>query len=165
MTLGLLVGRFGTLIREMHGSLELERDCAAGNTLSEGEFPDQLNHVRDAVAHHLIPLLLLARADNEFAPQERDVIVEHCITLAGRQGINLAGPQVTALTDYIAVYRPSLMQLDPALHRLAHSSHDDVEDLFIVAKAVVEADGITQAAEVKFLASLSDELATLKTAS
>jgi len=165
MSLGLLVGRFGTFIRETHSSLELERDSAAGGALSEGEFPDQLNHVRDAVAHHLIPLLLLARADNDFAPQERDVIVAHCITLAGRQGIKLVDTQVLVLTDYISVYRPSLMQLDPALHRLAHSSHDDVGDLLIVAKAVVEADGIIQAAEARFLANLSDELATLKTGS
>jgi hypothetical protein len=158
-----LVGRFGTFIRETHGSLALERDSAAGGALSDAEFPDQLNHVRDAVAHHLIPLLLLARADNDFAPQERDVIVEHCIALAGRQGIKLIDPLVIVFTDYISAYRPSLMQLDPALHRLAHSSHDEVGDLLVVAKAVVEADGITQAAEARFLANLSEELVTLKT--
>jgi hypothetical protein len=165
MSLGLLVGRFGTFIRETHGSLELERDSEAEGASSEGEFPDQLNHARDAVAHHLIPLLLLARADNDFAPQERDVIVAHCITLAGRQGINLVDSQVTVLTDYISDYRPSLIQLDPALHRLARSSHDDVADLFTVAKAVVEADGITRPEEARFLANLSDELVILKTGS
>jgi len=165
MSLGLLVGRFGMFIRETHGSLALERDSEAGGSLSEGEFPDQLNHVRDAVAHHLIPLLLLARADNDFAPQERDVIVEHCIALAGRQGIKLVDSQVIVLTDYISVYRPSLIQLDPALHRLAQSSHDEVGDLLMVAKAVVEADGIIQEAETRFLANLSDELVTLKTGS
>jgi hypothetical protein len=162
MSLGVLVGRFGMFIRETHGPLELERDSAAGGALSEGEFPDQLNHVRDAVAHHLIPLLLLARADNDFAPQERDVIVEHCITLAGRQGIKLVDPHVGVLTGYISTYRPSLMQLDPALHRLAQASHDDIADLLFAAKAVIEADGIIQAAETKFLTNLSDELAALK---
>jgi hypothetical protein len=161
MSLGLLVGRFGTFIRETHGSA-LERDDPAGGAPSEGEFPDQLNHVRDTVAHHLIPLLLLARADNDFAPQERDVIVEHCIALASRQGIKLAGSHVVVLTDYISTYRPSLMQLDPALHRLAQADHDDIADLLMAAKSVVEADGVIQAAETRFLTNLSDELAILK---
>jgi hypothetical protein len=55
-----------------------------------------------------------------------------------------------------------LIQFDPALHRLAQADHDDVADLLMAAKSVVEADGVVQAAETRFLTNLSDELATLK---
>ena len=162
-----VTGIVGWPVRHVHSRntrfFGARRDSAAGGASSEAEFPDQLRSCARCRRPPSNPTSLLARADNDFAPQERDVIVEHCIALAGRQGIKLIDPQIIVFSDYISAYRPSMMQLDPALHRLADSSHDEVGDLLVVAKAVVEADGITQAAEARFLANLSEELVTLKT--
>lgn len=154
MSLGLLVVRFGRYVRENYAPPVQEAH--------EPDFPDSLNHLRDAAGHHLIPLILIARSDGNFDPSERDVIVTHCVTFARSRGLELDGNDTLAFSDYVWTYRPSLLQLDPALHRLSHGSHDEIIALFEAARAVVEADGITRPEEVRLLEELSEEIGKLK---
>lgn len=153
MSFGLLVGRFGTFVRETHVLVVVDEPAMP--------FPDELNQVRHAIAHHLIPLALLARCDGDFAPQERNVIVAHCVTVAGRRGIHMDPPRTAILTDYISEFRPTLMQLDPALARLAESTKAELLELIEAAQAVVDADGMTRDEEKRFLTTLGEELRTL----
>jgi hypothetical protein len=154
MSLGLLVGRFGTFVRETHGAIVVSDEPAL-------PFPDELNHLRHAIAHHLIPLTLLARCDGDFARQERNVIVAYCATVAGRKGIAMDEPHTSLLTQYVAGFRPSLMQLDRALALLAESSRAELLELVEAARAVVDADGIARDEEKRFLATLGEELRRL----
>lgn len=156
MALGLLVGRFGTFVREVHQS---SGAAAGGAPSSSAAFPSELNALRDAIAHHLIPLVLLARCDNDYAEREREAIVEHCASLARRRGLELADAQRRALTDYVSDYRPSLLQLDPALSIVAEAPHEEVALLIAAARVVVEADGRVEPEEARFLSELSEELA------
>jgi hypothetical protein len=159
MALGLLVGRFGTFVREAHSA-------GGGDApVAPAAFPGPLNHVRDAVSHHLIPLLLLARSDNDFSPQERDVIVAHCVALARGTGVEIGDALTVDFSDYVGTFRPTLMQLDPALSRLEKAPHAEVGALLAAARAVIDADGVVRPEETRFLAELSEELDAFKTAS
>jgi hypothetical protein len=157
MTLGLLVGRFGHYVRENYvPPVQME---------PASEFPDSLNHLREATGHHLIPLVLIAHADGDFAPSERDVIVAHCTSFARSRGISINGQDTRVFAEYIEDYRPTLVQLDPALMRLSHATHDEIVALIEAARAVVNADGITRPEEARLLDEMSEELARLKPAS
>jgi len=153
MTLGLLVGRFGNYVRENY--------VPPVQQPAKEDFPDALIHLREATGHHLIPLVLIARADGEFAQSERDVIVTHCVTFARSRGIEVDGNETLAFSDYIFDFHPTLMQLDPALHRLSRGEHAEVVALVGAARAVVEADGVTRPEETRLLAELADELGKL----
>jgi hypothetical protein len=153
MSLGLLVGQFGTFIRERH--VVVMED---GPALS---FPDELNDVRHAIAHHLIPLTLLARCDGDYAPQERDVIVAHCIAVAERKGVAMDSARILLFTQYVTDFRPTLMQLDPAIALLADAAPSEVFELVSAAHAVVDADGIERDEEKRLLVTLGKELRTL----
>lgn len=153
MSLGILVGRFGAFVREAH--------VAAADDHQHVEFPNDLNVLREAVGHHLIPLMLLARSDGEFAPQECEVVVAHCIDQARRQGIEVDPGRAQLFSDYVATYRPTLMQLDPALARLSHSAHQEVLNLVCAAQAVIEADGVVRPEETKLLTELNEDLRDL----
>jgi tellurite resistance protein len=156
MSLGLLVGRFGNYVRETY--------VPPVQALPEEDFPDSLNHVREAAGHHLIPLILIAHADGDFAPSERDVIVTHCVTLAQSRGLEINGKDTLAFSDYVQDFRPTLVQLEPALHRLSHSPHEEIVLLIDAARAVVQADGVTRPEETRLLQEMSEELARLKAA-
>lgn len=153
MSLGILVGRFGAFVREAH--------VVVVDDHQPEEFPNDLNMLREAIAHHLIPLMLLARSDGEFAPQERDVVVAHCIDQARRRGIEVDSGRASLFSDYVSSYRPTLMQLDPALARLTHSAHEEVLNLVCAAQAVIEADGVVRPEEAKLLAELNEDLRDL----
>jgi len=153
MSFGLLVGRFGTFVRETHVAIVSDEVAIP--------FPDELNQIRLAIAHHLIPLTLLARCDGDFAPQERDAIVAHCVTVAARRGVDVDSRRTALFTDYVADYRPSLMQLDQAIARLAESSRAELLELVEAARAVVDADGVTRDEEKRFLLTLGEELRAL----
>jgi hypothetical protein len=155
MTLGLLVGRFGSYIRENH------TPPPAG--VPEAPFPVHLKELRERAAHHLIPLVLLARSDREFLDSEREVIVEHCLRVARDGGIAIDGSKSTLLTAYIDSYRPTLMQLEPALHRLGRCRPAEVASLLEAAQAVIAADGLSRPEETRLLAELKEELAALAT--
>jgi hypothetical protein len=157
MSLGLLVGRFGSFVRETQ--------AAQGDAAPLAPFPDGLNHLRDAVGHHLIPLVLIARSDGDFEQRERDVIVTHCVTLARRQGLELDGSGTVEFVEYVESYRPSLMQLDPALTRLERGDHDEMAALVAAARAVIEADGVIRPEETRFLDQLSEDIGRLRAVS
>ena len=124
-------------------------------------FPEGLERIREAAGHHLVLLALLARADADESEVERQVIVEHCLNFAHRAGAAPSAPQREMLVAYVREFHPSLMQLDPALKKLAHDSKDDIAALLAAAQAVVDADGVRRPAEVKFLAELQQDLARL----
>src|ERR1700722_8804285 len=148
-----LVGRFGTFVRESYVAVVVDEPASP--------FLYELNHMRHAIAHHLIPLSLLARCDGDFAPQERGVIVAHCVTVAGRRRIEMDLPKTALLAEYVAEFRRSLLQLDPAIARLAESSHAELLELVEAAHAVVDADGVTRDEEKRFLMTLGAELRAL----
>jgi tellurite resistance protein len=153
MSLGLLVGRFGALVRENH--------IPPPRQMPEADFPEALNHLRDSIGYHLIPLVLLARADREFLDSEREVIVSHCLAIASEHGLQAAAPEEALLRQYIGELRPSLVQLDPALHRLAHSGTEEVAALLKAAQAVTEADGQVSPEETRLFADFLEELGAL----
>src|SRR5262249_8051821 len=133
MTLGLLVGRFGTFVRENH--------TPHPSPPPEAPFPPHLNQLREKVAHHLIPLVLIGRSDRAFLACERDVIVRHCVAVASDAGLTLETSEIDAFDSYVDDYHPALMQLEPALHRLGRCSHTELERLLGAAQALVAADG------------------------
>lgn len=152
MSLGVLVGRFGSFVREQH------LPPPAVPIPEAAPFPETLLHIREAVGHHLIPLTLLARADGDYAALEQEAILDHCIALARDAGIETADHEVVTLRAYICDFKPALMQLDPALHRLSRCSHGEVAALVRAAQAVVDADGTRREEETRLLDELLLEL-------
>lgn len=154
MTLGLLVGRFGEFVREQHD--------APQKSTPQREFPETLAHIRDVCSHHLIPLALLARADGHSDAPEQKAILDYCAMLMGQSGSKLNEMERAAFRDYIAEFRPSLTQLEPALKRIEREPKDKVAMLFGAAVNVIEADGKRDEKEIRFLAMLNDDLAKLE---
>jgi tellurite resistance protein len=105
--------------------------------------------------------VLIARSDGEFEQRERDAIVTHCVTFARSRGLELDGTGTIEFVEYVENYRPHLMQLDPALKRLEHGSHEEMAALIAAARAVIEADGIIRPEETRFLDQLNEELGRL----
>ena len=83
MSLGVLVGRFGEFVSE-------QAPAAETAPVTQEVFPADLTHIRDALNHHIVPLLLLARADGETAPVEREAILRYCIARANAGGLMLS---------------------------------------------------------------------------
>lgn len=151
MSLHLFTNRLGDFIRENH--------IPAEGASPEVPFPNELQELRGAVGHHLIPLLLIARSDRDIAPEECEIIVRHGLDIAARHGIVNDEKHSKALREYVATFRPALSQLDAAIAHLAHGDHEDFVALIDAAQNVVMCDGISRPEEAKFLALLRDELA------
>ncbi|HEX4535035.1 MAG TPA: hypothetical protein VH000_12435 [Rhizomicrobium sp.] len=151
MTLGLLVGRFGHFVREQQN--EPEQQAAPAQ-----DFPDSLEHLREAFAHHVIPLALLSRTDGDFAPAEQKLIADHCLARANAIGVALDENERQDLNDYIADVRPSLAQLDPALHRIEKEGSQSVGALLSTAEKLVNVDGQISDKETRLLGDLRAEL-------
>ena len=161
MTVGILVQRFGAHIRNSYSSYELDAQVHAQAEIAAPEFPDDLRHVRECVAHHLILLVLLARSDNDYDYRERDVIVEHCIAVARGRGVELTDTHNTAFAEYAWSFRPSLLQLDPAISALTHAPHQEIGEFMNAARNVVAADGANRPEELHFLSELNEDLKAL----
>lgn len=155
--LGGLVEIFGGFVREVYVPMEAI-DAQVG-------FPPELHDLRDAVGHHLIPLLLLARADRECAPCEFEIVVAHCTAFARQRGVACDERKAAAFRDYAASFRPSLMQLDPALAQFARCEPGEFAALLNAAQELVASDGASKPEEMRFLAQLRQRLATLPAAS
>jgi tellurite resistance protein len=151
MSYGSLVQRFGSFVRERHESYS--------DSVAPSPFPDALQAEREIISHHLIVLSLLARSDGEFADSEQRAIVAHCLSLLERIGVKPSASDRATLENYVAVFRPSLIQLDPALKRLEKDSPLAIASLLCAARKVMEADGESDPAEVKLLDELRAELA------
>jgi tellurite resistance protein len=138
-------------VRERH---ETAPDCVAPTP-----FPDALQAEREIISHHLIPLALLSRADGDYAQSEQQIIVEHCLSILERIGVKPSAADRATLENYVAVFRPSLVQLDPALKRLERESQGMIAALLGAARKVMDADGRLDPAELKLLDELRMELA------
>jgi hypothetical protein len=156
MTLGVLVIRFGTFVRENH--------TPHPSPPPEAPFPLHLIQLREKVAHHLIPLVLIGRSDREFLDCEREVIVGHCVTVASDAGLTLDKSEIDVFDSYVDDFHPALMQLEPALNRLARCPHAELEGLLGAAQALVAADGQVTPEETRLLSELQEELAALAAA-
>src|SRR6201996_6840367 len=77
MSLGLLVGRFGSFVREQHDEI------ASAPT---AEIQEPLAHERQMIAHHMIPLALLARSDGNSDVAEQAVMLDHALTVLKMKG-------------------------------------------------------------------------------
>jgi hypothetical protein len=153
MSLGVLVGRFGEFVSEQMPESQ--------PPMPEEPFPADLTHIREAFGHHLVPLMLLARSDGETALSEREVVLHYCLARADEAGLNLTPAETAALSDYLRDFRPTRMQLGPALKRLEHDSKADIAALVAAAQAVVDADGERRPREMQFLDELNRDLAAL----
>jgi len=151
MSLHMFTNRLGEFIRENH--------IPAEDISLEVPFPIELRELREAVGHHLIPLLLIARSDRNIAPEECEIIVQHGLDTAARHGIVNDEKHSKALREYVATFRPALSQLDPAIAHLAYGDHEDFVALVDAARNVVMCDGVSRPEEAKFLALLRNELA------
>jgi tellurite resistance protein len=152
MAYGVLVQRFGGFVRERH-------ENAPAPAEAPRPFPDSLQAEREIIAHHLIPLALLSRADGNYAESEQRVIVDHCLELLERIGVKPSAADRSALEKYIADLRPTLMQLDPALKRLEKETAESLASFLSTARKVVVADGNTDPAETRLLDELRADIA------
>jgi hypothetical protein len=158
MSLGLLVGRFGDLVREQIPAQQVV-------FIPEEVFPAQLQRLRAEFGHHLIPLVLLSRIDGNCVEAEREAIVAHCLAMAEKSGIAVNEAERDALAAYIAEFRPTFAQLEPALKRIENESAENIAALIASAIAVVDADGERRAVELGLLAELEQELRAVTTVS
>jgi hypothetical protein len=153
MALGILVGRFGTFVRERH-------DAPVFAKTSGRTFPDALEHLRECFAPHLIPLALLARADGSACAAEREIILDHCAQRAGQMGKPFSDSDRALLSDYLASFRPTLMQLDIALKEVEAEGPESMASLLMAAQELVKADGRVTEEETRLLDDMEDELAS-----
>jgi tellurite resistance protein len=149
MSLGLLVGRFGEFVRDQHDAIA---------TAPAAPIEEPLAHERQMIAHHMIPLALLARSDGNSDVAEQSVMLDHALALLKMKGETLADADRAALKSYIASLKPSLVQLDHALHRLEKESPQEITALLDAAKKVMMADGNMDAAEAHLLEELKADL-------
>jgi len=147
----MFAGRFGQYVRGR---------CETRTAQDSVEIPYPLpQETRDVIAHHLIPLALLARADGDVASAEQKAMLDHAITLLTHAGHPVAEADMSKLKDYIAGLRPSLMQLDPALHRIEREDTDTKIAFLGAARAVANADGKITDGEARLLDELKLEFA------
>jgi hypothetical protein len=150
MSLGLLVGRFGEFVRDQHEAI------ASAPT---APIEEPLAHERQMIAHHMIPLVLLARSDGNSDVEEQAAMLEHALAVLKMKGETVSDSDREALKIYIAEMKPSLVQLDPALKRLESGSPEEMAALVQAAEAVMNADGKIDPAEAHLLEGLKAELA------
>lgn len=150
MSLGLLVGRFGNIVRDQ---ISIQHDF-----IPDDPFPEQLKRMRGEFIHHLIPLVLLSRVDGSYVESERETILAHCLALAAKSRLTVEDVERDALAAYIAEFRPTFAQLEPALKVIEAESVESVAGLIAAARAVVDADGTRRASELRLLADLEHEL-------
>src|ERR1700761_5749574 len=150
MTLGLLVGRFGDFVRDQHDEMA---------TAPATPIQEPLAHERQMIAHHMIPLALLSRCDGNSDVAEQSAMLDHAVTILKMKGETLPDADVAALKAYIASMKPSLVQLDAALHRLEKETPQEITALLDAAKKVMMADGNLDPAEAHLLDVMKQDLA------
>ena len=144
-------GRFGQYVRDRH-----ERCGVPPAPETPYPLPQE---TRETIAHHLIPLALLARADGGVAEAEQKAMCDYAVAMLAAAGHPVGDADLADLQDYIAGFRPTLMQLDPALHRLEEETTDKKIAFLGAARAVVMSDGRVDAAEARLLDELKLEFA------
>lgn len=147
----LFSGRFGQYVRDRHEPCEEPIAPEAVYPLAQ--------ETREILTPHLIPLALLARADGSVAETEQNVMFDHAMAVLAAAGHPVAEADGAKLRDLIAGFRPTLLQLDPALHRLDRESTGSKIAFLTAARAIVLADGRVDAAEARLLDELKLEFA------
>jgi len=153
MSFGLLVGRFGSFLREQPPD---QVDWGP-----ETPFPDQLDRLREHFGHHIVLLMLLSRSDGEVVLKEREVILHHCLDQARKAGLPPTASEAAELGDYLRDLRPVMAQFEPAIERLEDGSKDELLAVVAAAIALVDADGTRRPREIEFLTELKRELHAL----
>jgi tellurite resistance protein len=146
-----VVRRFGEVVAA-------RPSCAVQPAGGARPFPAGLEQLREAFGHHLIALLLLARSDGEVAAAERGVILDYCLARASDAGLAVSPADRAALAEYLRDFKPSRMQWDRALRRLEREPPECIRALIAAARAVVDADGVRRADELRLLGELEDDL-------
>jgi len=147
----MFAGRFGQYVRDRHETRAAQDSAEISYPLSQ--------ETRDVIAHHLIPLALLARADGDVAAAEQKAMLDHAVAILAKSGHPVGDNQIGKLQDYVAGFRPSLMQLDPALHRIEREDADTKIAFLGAARAVANADGKITDGEARLLDELKLEFA------
>jgi hypothetical protein len=156
MNLALLVTRFGDFV------IEQSPPPMGGDSGPYEEFAADLARIRNVLNHHLIPLLALARCDGDFAVAEREAILNYCLAHLNDLDMPPTPDERAALDAYLREFRPGRAQLAAALKRLEKESEVKIAALIAAARAVVDADGVRRAYELKILGEIADELAALR---
>jgi tellurite resistance protein len=149
MSLGLLVGRFGSFVRDQHDEMA---------SAPAAPIEEPLAHERQMIAHHMIPLALLSRADGNSDVAEQAAMLDHAVAVLKMKGEAVPDADLAALKAYIAAMKPSLVQLDAALHRLEKETPQEITALLDAAKKVMMADGNLDPAETHLLDEMQHEL-------
>jgi hypothetical protein len=147
----MFAGRFGQYVRDKHEPRTAQDSSEVPYPLSQ--------ETRDVIAHHLIPLALLARADGDIAAAEQKAMLDHAVAMLAKSGHPISDADMNKLKDYIAGFRPALMQLDPALHRVEREDADTKIAFLGAARAVANADGKITDGEGRLLDELKLEFA------
>ena len=147
----MFAGRFGQYVRDKHEPRTAQDSSEVPYPLSQ--------ETRDVITHHLIPLALLARADGDIAAAEQKAMLDHAVAMLAKSGHPISDADMNRLKDYIAGFRPALMQLDPALHRLEREDADTKIAFLGAARAVANADGKITDGEGRLLDELKLEFA------
>ena len=153
MSFELVIDRFGTFVRRFY---------SASTAGPEVPFPFQLESVRAAIEHHLVPLVLVGRSDHELLKAERDVIVGHCRARLRRQDKVLSASEISALEDYIDRFAPNVAQLDAALRKIEAGGQDELTDLLMALDRVILADDVVRSEEQSQLAEIKKLLDQLR---
>jgi uncharacterized tellurite resistance protein B-like protein len=156
MSLAVLVSRFGDLL------IEQSPPPIGEEAAPYEDFAADLTRIRNALNHHLIPLLALARCDGDFAMAEREAILTYCLAHLNDLDMAATPDERAALDSYLREFRPARAQLAAALKRLERESEARIAALIAAAQAVVDADGVRRAYEVKILSEIADELAVIQ---
>ncbi|HSC61425.1 MAG TPA: TerB family tellurite resistance protein [Rhizomicrobium sp.] len=147
----MFAGRFGQYVRDKHEPRTAQDSSEVPYPLSQ--------ETRDVITHHLIPLALLARADGDIAAAEQKAMLDHAVAMLAKSGHPISDADMNKLKDYIAGFRPALMQLDPALHRVEREDADTKIAFLGAARAVANADGKITDGEGRLLDELKLEFA------
>ncbi|HEX3487068.1 MAG TPA: hypothetical protein VHT51_18580 [Micropepsaceae bacterium] len=139
----------------------LRRQPAVERFQLDGAYPAALSRVFPLIGHHLIALMLVARADYNIVAAEREIVLRYCIERAKKAGQELTAQEEAALSDYLEAFEPPFSELEPALERLRHDTKEDIRALIEAAHAVVDADHHIRMDEVAVLISLRRDLAIL----
>jgi hypothetical protein len=84
----MFAGRFGQYVRDRHGP-RAAQDSA--------EIPYPLpQDTRDIIAHHLIPLALLARADGDIASAEQKAMLDHAVAMLAKVHHSVSGDEMAS---------------------------------------------------------------------
>ncbi len=149
-----IINSFRALVRGAYPASKLDGP--------EVPFPFQLESIQPAVGHHLVPLVMMARADHELLKDERDAIVEHCRQLLRHQDRLLSASEITALEGFVEHFTPNATQLDAALRKFQSEKLAEFPYLIGACERVVTADDVVRDEEKVQLAAIKQQFEQLR---